>query len=148
MGMRDGDSRSLLVGRLLSTSGHALAWLGGLLMLAAAWNGYAALALREAGVVRDGIVSSVSSRYSDGVRVYRPTIAYTDVHGHGARYTPSGASNLWKPAVGDRVRLVHPADAPGDIHIDRGLSLFVLPMALAGAGGVFLLIGVCFRRLS
>lgn len=140
--MSDREPRSFRAERLLYVSGVGVALLGCLLMLVAAWSYHEASSLREGGVVREGIVSAVSSRYSGGVRVYRPTIAYTDSRGTIASYTPTGSSNLWKPSVGDRVRLVHPADAPEDIHIDRGISLFILPMALAGAGGVFLLIGV------
>ena len=130
-------------------SDHPIAIIGIILLLAG--GGLLAFGVSKVQEMREfladahsaeAIVLHMEAVYStNGPRTNRLVVRYTDSDGisHEARTAISASS--YEFSIGERVSVLYNHAVTEDIHLDNPVSLWLLPGAFAGIGGLFALVG-------
>jgi len=126
---------TLWIGALFATFGLVFAGIG-------LWFFAADLQLAAKGGMTSGTVVALHQHYdSDGDRMYRPEVVFTDKRGTRHRFRSQISSSLPAFSRGEQVQVLYDPAAPGDAAIDSFMQRHFLPAMFTGMGSLFALIG-------
>ncbi len=98
--------------------------------------------LAAKGGMTTGTVVALHQHYdSDGDRMYRPEVEFTDGRGTVHRFRSQISSNSPGFSRGEQVQVLYDPSAPGDAAIDSFMQRHFLPAMFTGIGSIFALIG-------
>lgn len=88
-----------------------------------------------------GEISNYTTRLDNGSTYYKAVIKFTDQTGEGHVFESNTSSTRKVGNLGDRVDVLYSPKVPADAMIDSFSSLWLMPLILAGIGGMQLFVG-------